>query len=115
MTDTIRCATCGSQIDVSAVNEAIAAERKAGEEAERGTTNTCGTCRYRGVPANECEMGRIEDGGKQCTYFLCGRIEQKPNYWVYPAGKKAMVKDGSGYYAALCVETDFGCSLWEAK
>ena len=32
-----------------------------------------------------------------------------------PPGKKAVVTDGSGYYAALCVEDDFGCNLWESS
>lgn len=71
--------------------------------------NTCGTCKFKGKSAHETESDE-----PQSTYFLCGRIKKVPNYWAYPPGEKALAKDGSGYYAALCVEDDFGCVLWES-
>ena len=71
--------------------------------------NTCGTCKWRGTPIENAE-----------GYFLCDRIMQKNSAgYIYegelPKGEKAAVIDGSGYYAALCVESDFGCNLWEPK
>ena len=72
--------------------------------------NTCGTCKHRGEPvvANDC------DGECPTTYFLCDRAKHDEE-WKYLPGQGAVVTDGSGYYAALCVENDFGCNLWEGK
>ena len=47
------------------------------------------------------------------SYFACGLIEHDKR-WEYKRGQKALVVDGSGYSAALCVESDFGCTEWEA-
>lgn len=71
---------------------------------------TCGSCKYRGEIILNNDF--VDSG-----YFLCDRIKQRLShgcYDLYPKGEKAIVKDGSGYYAALCVENDFGCILWEA-
>lgn len=72
---------------------------------------TCGTCKYRGDPIDDWD-GR-EDG--RTDYFLCARIKHinKSGSFAYEPGQHAGVKDGSGYHAALCVESDFGCTLWE--
>ena len=103
--------------------------------------NTCGTCKYKtDDPENNVrfypdtlyrnEMGgwvhretnepvALDSEGNPLpikTFFLCGRIKQKDYLGDDEAMvAKALVVDGSGYYAALCVEDDFGCNQWEAK
>lgn len=77
--------------------------------------NTCGTCRYRGEDITVMDEDSYED--KPTGYFLCERIKHinKDRFsddYMKP-GQGAGVKDGSGYYAALCVEADFGCNKWE--
>jgi hypothetical protein len=74
-------------------------------------TKTCGTCKFRGKPVEY--KGWSEDE-KPTSYFLCDRIKHDTE-WAYLAGQGALVEDGSGYHAALCVEDDFGCNKWEAK
>lgn len=72
----------------------------------------CGTCEYRGEQF-------VGSSGEPTTYFLCQVIEHLNGSSLmkedYTAGLGAGVKDGSGYHAALCVETDFGCVKWKAK
>jgi len=63
--------------------------------------NTCGTCKFRG-----------KEDGEGSGYFLCGRIQHEGRGGEYKKGHGAAVIDGSGYFAALCVETDFGCTAW---
>jgi hypothetical protein len=46
------------------------------------------------------------------SYFLCDLIGHDYDY-DYEEGLGAAVTDGSGYFAALCVEEDFGCNRWE--
>ena len=74
---------------------------------------TCGTCKFRGKdietfkPANPFE--RTPTG-----YFLCERINHSGDGDnAPPIATGAHVIDGSGYYAALCVASDFGCVLHE--
>ena len=76
--------------------------------------NTCGTCKHRGEPimTNAWDSDDLEE--YPTTYFLCDRIKHDDG-WKYLAGQWAVVTDGSGYKAALCVESDFGCNLWEGK
>jgi hypothetical protein len=79
-------------------------------------SKTCGTCRHRGKPITkyDYEKNKSVDTG----YFLCDRIRhgnRDIRYEDIPRGEYAAVIDGSGYHAALCVESDFGCTLWEAK
>jgi len=92
--------------------------------------NTCGTCKHRGreldcwKPSYDENQNYIDSEKVKLTYFLCERIkmseviiadeEDFPTSYE-PPGKKAVVTDGSGYYAALCVEDDFGCNLWESS
>ena len=65
--------------------------------------NTCGTCKFRGD----------EGDGVPAGYFLCTLIEQRIHGETqHPP---ACVVDGSDYYAALCVENEFGCNLWQPK
>lgn len=73
---------------------------------------TCGTCRFISTEPiliwdDECNL---VDAG----YRTCKRVEHDEG-GKYPPNKKALVIDGSGYFAALKVEKDFGCILWEPK
>lgn len=79
-----------------------------------GVEQVCGTCRFRGEEI--VKEGWKEDDWKDkpTGYFLCTRIKHD-RAWAYPKGSGATVEDGSGYHAALCVESDFGCNRWEAK
>ena len=71
---------------------------------------TCGTCRFRGVEDHE-HAHLIPSG-----YFLCTLIKHQEVRYSQPVapGAGGFVIDGSDYYAALCVEADFGCNKWEA-
>ncbi len=72
---------------------------------------TCGTCKYKGKLCTTFREGEEVD----TSFFLCSRIPFKDSSeGVLSPGTKAELIDGSGYYAALCVEDDFGCVLWEA-
>ena len=73
---------------------------------------TCGTCKYRGEPITFWDYEVCDD--ITTSYFACERIKHDKNFEGYP-GLAAKVRDGSGYMARLCVESDFGCSLWEPK
>lgn len=72
--------------------------------------NTCGTCKHKGMNIRST---------KETKYFLCDRVKHgnndKKESTESVAGNGAYVVDGSGYYAALCVEDDFGCNKWEEK
>lgn len=70
--------------------------------------NTCGTCKHKGEAVRN---GR----GEPTTFFLCALIKHCPGHIAEKKGECAMVIDGSDYYAALCVEDEFGCNKWEAK
>ena len=74
--------------------------------------NTCGTCRYFGLNRNT-EYDEAEDAPP--GYALCGRIRQYDYYAKPQQTDKVLALDGSGYFAALCVTTDFGCTEWEPK
>jgi hypothetical protein len=80
--------------------------------------NTCGTCRF---------FGKKEDGtnydddqhvsGLPDSHRRCGFMPHQDK-WDYEQGKplpKAFVVDGSDYFAALCVTTDWGCPDWRAN
>ena len=76
--------------------------------------NTCGTCKYRGKPIMKFEYETFTQ--QETSYFLCERIK----HYVRDEEElddtdRAYVIDGSGYYAALCVDNDFGCNQWEGK
>lgn len=85
------------------------------------TTKTCGTCKHKGEPINDdsrdVDLADPQYGAKiQTTYFLCDLIKHISKYPdKYPPSRGAGVEDGSGYYAALCVEEDFGCVKWEQR
>lgn len=77
--------------------------------------NTCGTCKHRGksLMLDDYENFTQKDSG----YFLCDRAKHNARYGLnkIAQGQKMFVIDGSGYFAALCVEDDFGCNEWEVK
>ncbi len=66
----------------------------------------CGNCKFRGQEKDGTGL-ELPTG-----YFLCERIKHD-ECWKYKKGQLAVVIDGSGYFAALCVEKDFGCVAWE--
>ena len=74
--------------------------------------NTCGTCKHRGDVIKKENFETFECNST--TFFLCNRIKHDHRY-QYAIQELAVVIDGSGYHAALCVENDFGCNLWEVK
>ena len=80
------------------------------------TANTCGTCKHRGKEILIPDYKNWTND-KPSGYFQCDFIKHNDKS-VYEGrflkGQKACVVDGSDYYAALCVEDDFGCNLWEA-
>lgn len=70
--------------------------------------NTCQTCKHRGDEAIK------STGAKPTTYYQCMRVEHDDEEKFEP-GQRAVVIDGSGYSATLCVELTFGCIFWEAN
>lgn len=66
--------------------------------------NTCETCKYFGDELRD-DSHHVPTG-----YHVCAWVKQN----VYgDATGDAVVVDGSGYFAALCVKEDFGCNKWE--
>lgn len=97
--------------------------------------NTCGTCKHKGedIPVRNYVCTMTDKGYERPdgtvvelvddrppfdrTFFLCDRVKhiQQPDWAAPELGEdNVFVIDGSGYYAALCVEDDFGCNKWEA-
>lgn len=86
--------------------------------------NRCGTCRHWGTPRDN---GTETWGLRPCVAVIPkydvavlkdenGNDLWDENYEPVPVNTpKAMVVDGSGYFAALKTAEDFGCVLWEAK
>ena len=79
--------------------------------------NTCGTCKYKGntITRTDYDTDDCIPVTTATGYFLCDRAEMLDPMEVPVIGRKVLVADGSGYYAALCVEDDFGCNQWEGK
>ena len=76
--------------------------------------STCETCKHRGDdPITVCNE-RTDWDAKPSTYYECKRATHDERY-DYEPGQQAVVTDGSGYMAKLCVENTFGCNRWEAK
>lgn len=72
----------------------------------------CGSCKHKGEVLKNFDDDF--DYKVDTSYFICKLIEHDKEAECVK-GQKAFVVDGSGYYAALCVENDFGCNKWEAK
>ncbi len=79
--------------------------------------NTCGTCKYKGKTITKLGDDKSDWEDIPTSFFLCNRIKHGNHSYGKgnERGEHAQVTDGSGYYAALCVEDDFGCILWEKK
>lgn len=71
--------------------------------------NTCGTCKYFGDPVKD-ENVHVPTG-----YHVCAWVKQHDDFGGATATESAVVVDGSGYFAALCVKEDFGCNKWESR
>jgi hypothetical protein len=73
----------------------------------------CGTCHYFGPCLEEDPIsgGR---GSKNTTFHKCTVIEHD-SYFDPVQGEGAVVQDGSGYHAKLCVEAEFACIKWQKK
>lgn len=88
--------------------------------------NLCGTCRFWGDADDiqkerqyrQCMEMFFDDGGST------GDLSHEPDINRYPAwhaewaearSHKAVVVDGSGYFAALRCREDFGCVLHQEK
>ena len=79
--------------------------------------HTCGTCKFRGTEDDE------EFGGDSLPpgYFLCLMIRDprthkqrtKDGTWN-SKGLGAIVKDASGYHAALCVQSTESIAPWSS-
>lgn len=74
--------------------------------------NTCGTCKHLSEEIERFDGETMKD--VKTGYHVCKRVEHE-KHENYKKGKGFLVVDGSGYYAALLVESDFGCLKWEEK
>lgn len=78
--------------------------------------NTCGTCKHFGPPVDNYSLRADDDEGEPSKYHAC----QVVKFFARPGNRDpkpeapAVVVDGSGYYAALCVKEEFGCNQWAA-
>jgi len=98
--------------------------------------NTCGTCKYKNTDPERSEviypdMVFTDRYEYECTgipvptdsngdpfplkvFFQCGKHKMKERLRTDEVlSTHAIAVDGSGYYAALCVDDDFGCIEWE--
>ena len=67
---------------------------------------TCGTCKYFGPDEPDSAWGE-ESRFRKCMLMENRAFERSESIQA-----SAYVEDGSGYYAALCVSEDFGCTEW---
>lgn len=81
----------------------------------------CGDCKHWGnyAPIEEpCEDGSW-DSASSFDLRTCKAVQQVASCLDEPnntaKGKRALVQDGSGFYAALKTADDFGCVLFEPK
>lgn len=69
-----------------------------------------------GKKADGTDVG--ETGLVPETHRICGRVEFAERSYQEnpdPESEIAFTIDGSGYFGALCVTTDFGCNLHEPQ
>jgi hypothetical protein len=76
-------------------------------------TNCCKDCKFFGAIVT-VQHWSDEDYTRESTYHECTRIKQD-DHREFIKGQGARVIDGSGYYAAIVVEEDFGCVQFEPK
>ena len=85
---------------------------------------TCGTCRFFGKVAHSEDepLSRGQDEAMQPgRYHFCELIKHRNGYREIPSQTGAaptdgaIVIDGSGYFAALCVSEEFGCNQWKTR
>lgn len=89
--------------------------------------NTCGTFRYWGAPTEGHDPRPSEKDFRPCRAVIhdqenmsdddaldyCIDDERKAELSAIRAATKAVVIDGSGYFAALKTQDSFGCTLWQ--
>lgn len=76
---------------------------------------TCKDCKFKGTNGRQHHLGE--------GFFVCKRVTDEGWEWTkgedgswYPKmHATAFVEDGSGYYAALVVTDEFGCTLHEPE
>jgi hypothetical protein len=77
---------------------------------------TCATCRFMGAKSG---IDYLDASGEDSEHRSCARIIHGNGYdfapGTNPATEPAVVTDGSGYSARLCVLPSFGCVLHEEK
>lgn len=71
----------------------------------------CGTCQYFGPSLAEDHTSR---GSKNTTFHKC-TVNEHDDCFDPVQGEGAVVQDGSGYHAKLCVEAEFACIKWQKK
>ena len=69
---------------------------------------------YRGDEIEKCLGEDHHYGYGGSGFFLCQRILHDADYRP-EKGAGAVVQDGSGYHAKLCVESDFGCVAFSER
>jgi hypothetical protein len=74
--------------------------------------NTCGTCKFFGklVPSGDWDDRGDEIPSK---FHACQLVKHLKHQDDTEKDNVAVVMDGSGYYAALCVSEEFGCNQWQ--
>ena len=75
---------------------------------------TCATCKHRGEEAITACNESTDWENAPTTFYEC-KMATHDKYSEYTPGQRAVVEDGSGYFARLCVENTFGCNKWECK
>jgi len=77
---------------------------------------TCGNCKHRGksIKSDNYDFDSGEYNFRETGYFQCDLIKHDTRK-KFVSGSGAVAVDGSGFYAALCVESDFGCNRFEYK
>jgi hypothetical protein len=103
----------------AAVRRAIAAIPFFGDDGVASApapSRTCGNCNFRGPRVDIPDENLVaQDSG----FFRCARTKHDDQLSQHDIplarGVGAVVIDGSGYHAALLVESDFACNRWEPK
>ena len=80
--------------------------------------NTCGTCKFFGPLVEDGHWDEEKDDWVEGDRFHECQLVQHINSdnearKAVAAAAAAAVKDGSGYFAVLCVSEEFGCNQWQ--